>query len=142
MRGGPTSGMATRSVSKYLGLERALQDALAARDHAAVQRSLDEGFEVRTAASPDPVDAGAWLDRTLGSAAADGVVQDLAVRELDDLALVSFVLQGPVLRKAGAAHGALFIVDVWRQSSGKLLARYVERPAVAPARHTRPTGRE
>ena len=136
------SGMATRSVSKYLGLKRALQEALTARDQPAVQRFLDEGFEVRTAASAEPVDTGAWRDRMFGSAAMDGVVRDLAVREFNDLALVSFVLQGPASRKADHAARVLFVVDVWRQSSGKLVARYVERPAVAPPRHTRPTGRE
>jgi len=130
--------MATRSVSKYLGLERALQEALAQRDRNAVTQLLAEDFDVRNAASPDAVSADDWLRRELAAPRAR-IVRDLSVREFDDLAIVSFLLD-PALAGRGAA--TLFVVDVWRRSSGKLLVRYAERAAAPSARPSRPSGRE
>jgi hypothetical protein len=138
--GPPGGGMATRSVSKFLGLERALQEALAQRDRNAVAQLLAEDFEVRTAASPDAAGADEWLRRELTLPSRERIVRDLAVREFDDLAVVSFLLEPASVRQAGGA--TWFVVDVWRQSTGKLHARYIERPVNPPARQSRPSGRE
>jgi hypothetical protein len=142
VRGGATTGMATRSVSKYLDLERRFQEALTNGDRKSVQSLLADDFEIRTLPSADSIGADEWLRRELGSHRHDGIVRDLGVREIDDVAVVSFLFE-PAPAK-GTAHSAptLFVVDVWRQSSGKLLARYVDRPANPPPRQSRPSGRE
>ena len=142
VRGGPVAGMATRSVSKYLGLERALQEGLINRNRETVRALLADDFELRTAASPDVIVADDWLRRELASAGHDRIVRDLAVRELDDIVVVSFLLEPAQARPRARAVGTMFVIDVWRQSSSKLMSRYIEQPAVVPARLARPTGRE
>ncbi|MGZ5252582.1 MAG: nuclear transport factor 2 family protein [Caldimonas sp.] len=133
-------GMATRSVSRYLGLERSLQEALAGRDRAGVTALLADDFVLRTSAGPDVESADDWLRRELASAQREGLVRDLSVREADDVAIVSFLLdRGPAGRPATATW---FVVDVWRQSTQRLLARSMTRAAAAPRRPGRPTGRE
>ena len=141
-RGGPVAGMATRSVSKYLNLERALQEGLIDRNRASVRALLADDFELRTAASPDVISADDWLRRDLGSPAHDRILRDLAVRELDDVAVVSFLLEPAHARPRARVVVTMFVVDVWRQSSSKLMSRYIAQPTVAPARRARPTGRE
>ena len=70
---------------------------------------------------------------------APGRVRDLSVFETDDLAVASFLLE---TRTAQGKNISYFIVDVWRTSTGKLQARYVDTPAKPPARQLRPDGRE
>ncbi|MFO1340018.1 MAG: nuclear transport factor 2 family protein [Burkholderiaceae bacterium] len=135
--------MATRSVARYQDLERAVLDALASGDRAALARLLDEGFTVRAATGPDPQARADWLQRAFGAQSASWrhrpwQVRDLAVREVDDLAIVSFLLDPGA---PGSRAGALFIVDVWRQSTGTLLSRASSRAADAPPTPSRPSGR-
>ena len=136
------AGMATRSVSRYLDLERALQEGLIGRNAVAVRALLADDFELRTAASPDVVTADDWLRRELRATTRDYVVRDLAVRELDDMVVVSFLLEPPLLKPPAGTRATLFVIDVWRQSTSKLTSRYIDQPVVAPARRARPTGRE
>ena len=94
-------------------------------------------------AQPSPAPEPALRSES-GTAGKDLTVRDLAVRELDDIAVVSFLLESAQARPARSVV-TMFVVDVWRQSSSKLLSRYVEQPAVAPARHARqhpPAGNE
>ncbi len=141
-RGVAGGGMATRSVAKYLDLERALQEGLARRDRNSVVGLLADDFEVRTAATPDAIAGDEWLRREFASSARDRIVRDLSVREFDDLAIVSFLLDRAKGPRAAGAGATLFVVDVWRQSSARLLTRYVEHPANPPPVPSRPTGRE
>jgi len=142
VRGGPATGMATRSVSKYLDLERRFQEALTNGDRKSVQSLLADDFEIRTLPSADAIGADEWLRRELGSRRRDGIVRDLGVREIDDVAVVSFLFEPAPAAGPARSAPTLFVVDVWRQSSGKLLARYVDRPANPPPRQSRPSGRE
>lgn len=139
---GPANAMATRSVSRYLGLERALQDGIDQHDHPAVSKLLAEAFEARTAADQDAARADAWWRRELASASHHAVVRNLSVREFDDLAIVSFLLDGRPAHAGAKAGPTRFVVDVWRQSSGQLLTRYQDRPAHPPPVPARPSGRE
>ena len=134
-RGAPAA-MATRSVSHYLDLERALADALHERRRDAVQQMLAPDFEVRSAAALDAVPAADWLAEQLRAAPAVRV-RDLAVREFGDVAVVSFWVDaaGP-----GARRSPLYVIDVWQQ--GKLAARYLSEPAHALPAPARPRGRE
>ena len=139
MRGG-AGGMATRSVSNYLTRERTLQDAIERRDRAAVTAVLAADFEQRSAFVPDLAAADDWLRSEFASKQPQGVVRELSVREVDDVAIVSFLLdRGPAGRPASTTW---FVVDVWGKSSQLLLARSITRAARTPPKHVRPTGRE
>jgi hypothetical protein len=132
--GGPLRGTATRSVSLYLERERTLAAALDRRDRAAVEGLLADDFTARTPASPDALDREPWLRAALGGRARESRVRDLTVREEGDVAIVSFLLDGGATTQ--------FVVDVWKPSTGKLLARHVSVGTSAPAAPRRPTGRE
>ena len=130
--------MATRSVSHYLQLERALADALSARRGDAAKEMLAPEFEARSSEALDAVPAADWLAQQLRTAPATRV-RDLAVREFGDVAVVSFWADA---QAAGARPSPLYVVDVWQQAQGKLAARYVSRPVHALASPARPRGRE
>ena len=138
--GGPMQGAATRSVSRYLDAERALQDALGRHDQAAVSARLAEDFEARSAAGPDAQSAADWLRSEMTGRGGQAQVRDLWVREFDDLALVSFVLDRR--GDTGRVGPVLFVVDVWRRSTDRLLLRQFEHVAKPPPQSLRPNGRE
>jgi hypothetical protein len=141
VRGGPAAGAATRSVSRYLDLEHSLQAALAARDAEAVQTLLADDFEVRTALAPDPLTREEWLHSEFAHARRTRVRQ-FTLREFDDTAVASFLLEN-VKSDGSAGRGpTLFIVDVWRQSTGRLQVRYMDQPARTPVLPDRPSGRQ
>jgi hypothetical protein len=127
------AGMATRSVAKYLQLERDLQQSLAARDDAAAKQMLADDFQLRTPAAPEPLGADQWLRHH--PADARDRVRELNVQEPGDLAIVSFLLDAPTGRRR-----VRFVVDVWRDD--KLLSRYEAWTSEAPPRAARPSGRE
>jgi hypothetical protein len=139
---GPDTGMATRSVATYLDLERSMLDALQRGDRDAVRRILGDDFELRAADGPDGTPADAWLEGELRSRIVAGTVRDLAVREFDDIASVSFLLDSRRKVRNGQVASTLYVIDVWRQSSHKLLVRYVSKPVRVPPPPARPTGRE
>lgn len=132
---GPPGASATRVVANYLERERALQSALAAHDQTAAAAMLDPDFEARTPASPDTSSRGDWLKGEFAKSKGPAQVRDLAVREADDLAIVSFLL-------VTHRNDTYFVVDVWRQSSGKLQARYIAAPRNPPPIARKPNGRE
>lgn len=139
---GADSGLATRSVSNYLRLERGLLEALKTGDRAVVLQMLDDDFEFKSASAADGETGAEWLDGELRSPAATADVRNLAVREFNEVAVVSFLLDSRRSAKPGAAASTLFVVDVWQQKPSKLLARYVAQPRRAPPFPTRPTGKE
>jgi len=136
---GSAGGLATRSVSHYLDLERGLLDDLARRDRAAVQGRLADDFTSRTPDSDEVRSADEWLQQEFASPRGR-LVRDLSVREADDLAIVSFLLDRT---SAGSRVASTwFVVDVWRRSTDRLLARSISRPIAAPPKPQRPTGKE
>jgi len=133
-------GAATRSVARYLDQERALEESLSRHDRSAVTRWLADDFEARSAASPDTADLNTWLRREFASKRHERLISDLAVREVDGLAVVSFLLYGGSARSS--AEATQYVVDLWRQSENKLLARFIDRSSSAPPAPVRPSGRE
>jgi hypothetical protein len=120
---GVAGGLATRSVSHYLDLERGLLDDLARRDRAAVQGRLAEDFASRSPDSDEVHAAEDWL-----------------TKEFAAPPIVSFLLDRT---PEGRGHGSTwFVVDVWRRSTDRLIARSISRPAAAPPRPSRPSGKE
>lgn len=136
--GGPMRGTATRSVSLYLERERALASAIDRRDRTTAEGLLADDFSVRSPAGPDTLDREAWLRGVLGGPARDSRVRDLAVMEEGDVAVVSFLLDSGDGRRATTQ----FVVDVWKASTGRLLARHVSAGTGAAPPTRRPTGRE
>src|SRR5438477_8502731 len=88
---GPESGMATRSVSAYLTLERGLLDALTTGNRDAALGMLDEGFEVRSATDADATPAADWLQGELRNSIDSATVRNLSVREFNGIAVTSFL---------------------------------------------------
>jgi hypothetical protein len=135
-RSGPMRGAATRAVSQYLDRERTLEAAIERRDLGAIDAMLADGFALRTPLSPDPLARDALLGREAGAQGKERQVRDLWTQEVDDLAIVSFLLD------PGPGGATVFVTDVWRTSSGKLVSRLVSQPMRASQRPSRPTGRE
>jgi len=138
---GPAAGAATRSVSRYLDLEHALQEAIASQDVAGVQRLLADDFEARFASSPDAIQKEQWVRQQIAEARRTRLRQ-ISLREFDDVAVTSFLLQDSKADGSAARGPTLFVVDVWRQSTGRLLARYADPIARPPALPDRPSGRQ
>jgi hypothetical protein len=120
---------ATRSVSRYLALERDLQQALAAKDEAAVNARVEANFEYRTPASTEVKDRDTWLHKVSHAPAR---IRDLTTNEQDDTTVVSFL--------ADAQGRTRFIVDVWKGDT--LMSRYSSLAPEAPKAPRRPDGRE
>ena len=120
-----TGGMATRSVSHYLALERDVQQAVATRDSAALQARVSGDFTYRASAGADVMDRDAWVAHEPRSTPP---VRDLTVSEQDGVAVVSFLA------------GRRFIVDTWKGE--QLVARSASLAADAPKQPRRPSGRE
>ena len=139
---GPDSGLATRSVSTYLALERDLLDSLKGGNRGAVLRMLSDDFEARSAAEIDETSAADWLQHELASPITTAGVRNLIVREFNDIAVVSFLLDSRRTVKLKIVASTLYVVDVWRQSPHQLVARYVSEPSRTPPIPPRPTGRE
>lgn len=140
---GPAEGLATRSVSDYLRQERSLEDALLQEDRDAVRQQLADDFTAYTpTANDEGLSAEAWLTGELRHPPSDAEVRDLNVRDLGELAVVSFLLDQQYQRNWKTTSTTLYVVDVWRQAPRQLLARYVSRPArIAPA-PAKPSGKE
>lgn len=138
---GASSGLATRSVSIYLDLERGLLEALEARDRSAVIQKLGPDFTFRSDADVDDVVAADWLDGELRHPVATANVRNLAVRELGEVAVVSFLLDRRAARP-GASPSTLYVVDVWQQHPPRLVARYAAQPRHALPVPAKPSGRE
>lgn len=116
---------ATRSVSRYLALERELQEAVVAGDSAALQDRVAPDFTYRSPATPDVLDRDAWFSRESRHPV---VVRDLTVREDGDVAVVSFLM------------GRRFVVDLWK--GDRLMARSAATTREAARAPSRPSGRE
>ncbi|HTL77109.1 MAG TPA: nuclear transport factor 2 family protein [Casimicrobiaceae bacterium] len=116
----------TRLVKMFSDLERRLVEKTHAKDASALDALLDPSFEMRIGSAPGvPVPRDAWIRDARKSAAAPRIEQ-MAVHDFGDLAVVSF-------REASAASGARrrghdrFVVDCWRRDgeTWKLVVRYV-----------------
>jgi hypothetical protein len=134
--------MATKSVAKYLGVERSLLQALATHDEKAADAMLDDNFEQKTPIREEAKLLEVWLADELKKPHEGERVRDLSVLEEGDVAIVSFLLESPPPKTGKAKTPSYFIVDVWQQSSGKLMARYMDMPSNAPPFHAGPNTRE
>ena len=122
-----------------------LVDALETRNRDAAARLLADDFELRSATTgSDATSATDWLQQELRTRAQAGMVREMSVREYEDIAVVTFLLDRRDARpgKGAVTVTTLYVVDVWRQSSHRLLARHVSRPSRFIPYAGRPSGRE
>lgn len=139
---GPETGMATRSVSNYLRLERGLLDALESGKREAVAAMLGNDFAVRSSITPDEMAAADWLKSEAGDSRTTSNVRDLTVREFGDVAVVSFLIDHRRDTTSMRVGNTDFVVDVWQQRTHKLLMRSVAPSSKAAPIPSRPSGRE
>jgi hypothetical protein len=129
----------TRLVQDFSALEGKLGDAVARGDRASLEQLVAEDFELRAGRHPgEPVPRAQWLADVTTEHAAAAAPRQMAVHDLGDLALVSFLW-----RPAGATGAApgMFVVDLWGKADGawRLKIRYAAvarggapAPAAAP----------
>ena len=139
---GADLAMATRSVSKYLQLERSLQKAIQDKDATAIKPLLTEDFEFRSGNKPDADNMETWMKSVMAGTAIKNDVRDLNVREFENIAIVSFYLDRNAASRGREIKTTSFVVDVWRQSANQLVVRYISEPGKPVPRPMRPSGRE
>jgi hypothetical protein len=110
----------TRLVQRFMDFENRLVEAARTKDAAALQGLLSADFELRVGPAPGvPTPREAWLRQSLADRPDTYSIEQMAVHDLGNFAVVSFLGR----RKAG---GNLFFVDVWVNTSDawKLSIRY------------------
>lgn len=110
------AGTMTRYVLQFGQLERALLDAQAKHDTAAMEPLLGALFETRNA-SGERVSREDWLKTAGGGAQTGSAPNQLAVYEIGPNAVANFWLGQP------GSKDAVFIVDVWVPDGSKWLLR-------------------
>ena len=122
---GPT---VTRLVQLFTRLETEWMDASRRKDQAALEGFLADDYELRSAARPgQPIPRGDWLQGALNRENLHSfTIGQMAVRELGDVALVSFVYHREIDLGGKNRTADLFVVDAWLQKDGawKVKARY------------------
>lgn len=109
----PATGtpMLTRLVKVFSELETQLAGAARKGDQAELSKLLDASFETRSASAPGtPLPRAEWISAAKSSDATARMEQ-MAVQDLDTVAIVSF------------KRSSLFIVDVWTQHGGEWMLR-------------------
>lgn len=126
------------TVTRLVKVFSELETRLAVEAHGDADRlgeSLDPAFEMRVGASPGvPVARDEWISRARAAPAAAPRIDQMAVHDLGDVALVSFreTAEGA---STGAAR-AHFIVDCWKREGNrwKLAVRYLSDASSEGAR--------
>ena len=114
----------TRDVSEYTLQE---QELLALIQNKANENNLlADDFEVWSDKSNDWQSKTDWLKSA--SPLANMTIDNLSVRFMDDIAIVSFLLTTEDQRKKKSKQ---FVVDIWRKSTNKLMVRYISELANA-----------
>lgn len=134
----------TRPMAIFSEMESRLDDALQKKDSKALGQFLSDEFQVWTpAGNGDPIPREDWLKKQARCTARPAQVRNMAVREVGDANIVSFVEVRDSTCGANTTRGAQFIVDVWQKKgdSWQLTDRYAS-PTKAPAGPRRPTGKE
>ena len=116
----------TRWVKVFTELELSLASSVRGRDDSALQKILADDFELRTGAMPGtPTPRAEFIRQSLAPGDASFTIEQMAVHDLGDKALVSFL---QTARSGGKRVPArdIFVVDVWKRSGDewRLAIRY------------------
>jgi hypothetical protein len=126
-RGAPGQSTLTRSASKYQALELRLIEALQDRSTSQLDQILATDFEVWSAERSGSTSRQDWQIAAFAARVQPSRMRDLTVRELGDVAVVSFLLQSGTAGRG--APPTVFVVDIWTASTNTLNARYLSSPA-------------
>ena len=120
----------TRLVKLFSELEATLATTLQ-HDSVAAGRMLDPDFELRAGRAPgNPTPREDFLRLSLGKPASGYRIEQMAVHDYGDVAIVSFLQAATASKKPGDRNADVFTVDVWKRSGdGWLLAVRYAGPA-------------
>jgi hypothetical protein len=121
----------TRLVKLFSELEAGLVAQAHATDTTALDQSLDPSFEMRTGAAPGvPVPRDEWILRARAAPARPPHIDQMAVHDFGDVAVVSFREFAAPVTPARLPRGH-FVVDCWKRAGDgwKLAVRYVSDAA-------------
>ncbi len=128
----------TRTVKIFTELESAISSGVQRRDAAALQKMLSEDFELRVGALPgNPTPRAQWIDGVLSEPFAPTRIEQMAVHDLGNIAVVSFLASAAVAGKHDPGKD-VFVVDVWKRAADtwQLAIRYASaaggRPVAIP----------
>jgi hypothetical protein len=130
----------TRLVKIFAERETTLADRARSTDSAALDLLLDPSFEMRVASAPGaPVPRDEWIREMRASPHGTARIEQMAVHDFGDVAVVSFRQADEPAAGGGAPPSVRFIVDCWKRSGDdwKLAVRY---SSAAPATVRRPAG--
>jgi hypothetical protein len=133
----PASGRiptVTRLVKLFTGLEMDLVARTHAKDVSALDSILDPSFELRAGNAPGtPVPRDTWVRDARGAARAPPRVDQMAVHDFGEVAIVSFREVAVTARSTRRAQER-FIVDCWKRDGDawKLAVRYVSDASAQP----------
>ena len=114
----------TRLVKMFSDLERGLAEKARAKDASALDAMLDPSFEMRIGSAPgSPIPRDAWIQQTRAASHGASRIEQMAVHDFGDTAVVSFLEHSTDAAKRATAH---FIVDCWKRDGDawKLAVRY------------------
>ena len=121
----------TRLVKLFSELEASLVTQAHATDTTALDQSLDASFEMRTGAAPGvPVPRDEWILQARAAPARPPRIDQMAVHDFGDVAVVSFREFAAPATPARSPRGR-FVVDCWKRAGDgwKLAVRYVSDAA-------------
>lgn len=112
-------------VKKYYEQEMQLLQAIDEKNSKYIEKTLADDFEVRKSNHPgNPISRDLWVSNQSKAPTNQASLQQIAVRELGDLRIVSFILTS-VQRQVPES----FIVDIWQEKNNTplLMARYTSQ---------------
>ena len=116
----------TRLVKAFMELESALESNIQAGNAAALEKTLTDDFELRTGALPsNPTPRAEWTRQALAKPHRSAAIEQMAVHDLGNHAIVSFLETSSAGGKRDPAKD-IFVVDVWKRAGDQwqLAIRY------------------
>jgi len=116
----------TRTVKIFTELENAISSAIQKRDAAALQKMISEDFELRIGKLPGaPIPRAQWMDSVLREPFVPTRIEQMAVHDFSNIAVVSFLESVAVAGKHDVGKD-VFVVDVWKPAGNtwQLAIRY------------------
>ena len=124
----------TRLVQMFSTLENELNENLRTSNLAAIQKLVTDDFELRAGSMPaSPTPLAEWIRRSVGKDKPQLSIQQMAVHDYGNIAVVSFLFAHRTGNKDKSGDN-IFIVDIWKKSgeSWKLASRYAS-PSGSPS---------
>ena len=124
----------TRTVKIFTELESAISASIQRGDAAALQKALSDDFELRVGAQPGtPTPREEWVRSLLAKPLAPTRIEQMAVHDMGDVAVVSFLETAIPAGKRDPPRD-IFVVDVWKRAGDTwlLAIRYVSAHGTRP----------